>query len=433
MINILKRQLFSSRILLVLLLLLPLCGFVFYAVHVRPQFFIFIIAALVFISGLLIFFRRRLASIRAQHDIRRQDFLEQANLLESDIGKEWQSVRSFQKKMVDYGQLKDIAEKLNETFALQDTSKALSVEVSRLFGQKDITVILYLFHSKTGELGLSASQKGQMEVNLKAKKGDLYDRWVAKNMKALLVEDVKNDFRFDSEKVRTEDSRVIRSLMSVPMMIGNKAIGILRMDSPKPEYFYPENIRLLTTIADLGAVAIENAQLYEKIEGLAIRDGLTELFLRRHFLGRLAHEMNRERRQKSQLSFLMIDLDHFKKYNDKYGHMAGDIVLKTLSMMLLDIFNEPGEMVCRYGGEEFAVFLPDRSKEQALELAETLRKRIEGQSIILRREKTNITVSVGIATFPKDAHIKDDLIEKADRALYQAKKEGRNRVHSFKS
>lgn len=424
----LKKQLFSSPLFLALLLFLPLGVFVSYAAYIRSQFFVLLGITILFILGLLVFFHRKITMMYAEYDIRRQDFSEQANLLESDIEKERQGARALRQKMVDYGKLKDIAEKLNATFSLEETSQVLSNEVSQMFGQKDTTVILYLFHSRTGELGLSASQKGQMQVNLKAKRGDLYDQWVVKNMQVLLIEDVKNDFRFDDGKIHTEDSRTIRSLMSVPMMIGNKAIGILRLDSPKSNYFYPENLRLLHTIADLGAVAIENAQLYEKIEDLAIRDGLTGLLLRRHFLERLDHEINRARRQKTQLSFLMIDLDFFKKYNDQQGHIAGDIVLKTLSMILSDICSQPGDMVCRYGGEEFAVLLPDRFKQEAGRFAEALRKKVEDQAIILRRQKTHITVSIGVAAFPDDADLKDDLIEKADGALYQAKRKGRNQV-----
>jgi len=423
-----KRQLFESRFFLTALFFLPLCGFVLYAIFADRKFFILILAVLMFLSGLLLFLRRRLMSLRAEYGIHRQDFLEQANLLESDIKKEWQSVESLNKKMVDYGQLKVIAEKLNQSYSVQDTSRTLSSEVGRLFGQKDTTIILYLFQSRTGELGISASQKGLMEVNLKEKKGDLYDKWVVKNLQALLIEDSKNDFRFDLERVHTEDARLVRSLMSVPLMISNKAIGILRLDSPRPNFFQADKLRLLTTIADMGAVAIENAQLYEKIEDLAIRDSLTGLFLRRHFLDRLSHEMSRELRQHKDLSFLMIDLDYFKKYNDNYGHMAGDIVLKTLGFMLTDIFDAPGNMICRYGGEEFAIFLPECSKEDAVRQAEVLRKKIEGQAIMLRREKTKISVSIGVATFPEDGQLRDDLIEKADTALYEAKKKGRNRV-----
>jgi diguanylate cyclase (GGDEF)-like protein len=178
----------------------------------------------------------------------------------------------------------------------------------------------------------------------------------------------------------------------------------------------------------LTSIAIENAQLYEHLETMAIKDGLTGLYLRRHMLERLAEEISREMRRGQDLSFLMIDLDRFKQYNDSFGHMAGDIVLKSIAQMLEEYFNHPGDLVCRYGGEEFCVVLPDCPKAKAMSLANELRKKIEAHEIILRRQKTRVTVSIGVAAFPKDAPGRDDLIFKADEALYQAKETGRNKV-----
>ena len=108
--------------------------------------------------------------------------------------------------------------------------------------------------------------------------------------------------------------------------------------------------------------------------------------------------------------------------------MAGDAVLKTIGWILQDSFQDPGSLVSRYGGEEFAILLPDCSKTDAVKLAEELRKRIKKQEIVLRNQKTNITVSIGVATFPTDAQIKDDLIYMADNALYEAKAKGRDRT-----
>ena len=124
----------------------------------------------------------------------------------------------------------------------------------------------------------------------------------------------------------------------------------------------------------------------------------------------------------------MIDLDNFKQYNDTFGHVAGDIVLKVIAKILGDVFNQPGNLVCRYGGEEFCVLLPDCSKDKAKQAANELRKRIEQEKIILRRQETTVTVSIGVASFPKDAQMKEELIYKADHALYKAKEQGRNRV-----
>jgi diguanylate cyclase (GGDEF)-like protein len=373
-------------------------------------------------------FHSRLQKKQSHIALLKEEYFEKANLLKVELQHEWETIASLRLKIINYAQLKDLTEKLSLCLSLEETSGTLSVEVSKLFGHKDVTVILYLFHSTTGELGISSSKKGQMQVNLKAKKGDIFDHFVVKTMHPLLVEDVQTDFRFDLDKMDAEDKRLIRSLISTPLIVGEKTLGILRVDSAVARHFTTDDLRFLRTIADLTSIAIENAQLYERLETMAIKDGLTGLYLRRHMLERLGEEIAREMRKGTELSFLMIDLDFFKQYNDSFGHMAGDIVLKTISQILEEQFNHPGELVCRYGGEEFCVLLPDCPKSKAGVLANELRKKIEAREIILRRQKTHVTVSIGVAAFPKDAQGKDDLIFKADEALYQAKETGRNKV-----
>jgi diguanylate cyclase (GGDEF)-like protein len=361
-------------------------------------------------------------------ELEKQDAIEKKNLLEIEIRKESEVIDSLMQKIVNYSQLKGLTEKMTLCLSTEDTSKTLSREVSRLFGHAEITAILYLFHARTGELGISSSQKGQMNVDLMAKKGDVFDAWVVKTLQPLLVENAKSDFRFDIDKVTTEEVRPVHSLISVPLLIAHKAIGILRVDSLRENHFRMEDLRFLTTIGDLGAVALDNAQLYEHLQELAIKDSLTGLYLRRYLMDRFPEEMARQLRNKKELSFLMIDLDEFKKYNDRFGHSAGDIVLKMVGAFLADTFKEPGNLVCRYGGEEFCVLLPECPKQKAVQLAESFRKKVEWQSIDLRRQQTHITVSIGVAAFPKDAQLKEELIAKADSALYRAKNAGRNQV-----
>jgi len=405
----------------------PLAGFFVYATR-DPVAYFFLAAALLADIFLLMAFHGRLQKKQSQIALLKEEYFERANLLKIELQHEWETIASLRLKIINYAQLKELTEKLSFCLSLEDTSNTLSVEVSRLFGHKDVTVILYLFHSTTGDLGISSSQKGQMQVNLKAKKGDIFDHFVVKTMHPLLVEDVGTDFRFDLDKMDKEDKRAIRSLISTPLIVGEKTLGILRVDSAATHQFTTDDLRFLRTIADLTSIAIENAQLYEHLETMAIRDGLTGLYLRRHMLERLGLEISREIRRGYELSFLMIDLDHFKQYNDSYGHMAGDIVLRSIAQILEEHFSSPADLVCRYGGEEFCVLLPDCPKSKAFVLANELRKKIEAREIILRRQKTQVTVSIGVASFPKDARGRDELIFKADEALYHAKETGRNKV-----
>lgn len=429
MTEILKKQLFNSPVLLLVVFILPLLGFLISALFWDEGILIPLCVCLCLIISSTFYYSRVLFRRRSHERLQEQNLAEMSNLIDADIEQEILSIDSFQKRIINYSSLKDLTEDLSMSLYLEDASKTLSEKVDELFGGRNATVILYLLHSKTGELGILVSRKGQMRVNIREKKGDVFDEWVGKHMQPLLIEDIRSDFRFDENKT-SQKERKFRSLISVPLRMGNKMLGILRVDSPEENFFVTDDLRFLTAIGDLGAVAIENAQLFEKLERLAIKDGLTDLFLKRHFLERLAAEIPRHLRVKESFSFLMIDLDHFKHYNDKFGHIAGDIVLRTVSMILKDTFKEPGDMICRYGGEEFAVILPGKTKNEAIEVANHFRKKVCDQSILLRRQKSNISVSVGVATFIEDATLADELIQKADKALYEAKEKGRNQVCS---
>ena len=419
---------FSPLVVLLVFLFILLVVLFAYALNYHRDFF-WIICVLVSMAGIyFVALRRMFRAIKANHELACQDLLEKRNLLEVEIRQEADVVDSIHKKILNYSQLKGVTERLGMCLSVQDTTQAICREVNRLFNHGDMTVILYEFHSKTGELGIAFSHRNQMQIHLKSKRGDLFDTWTVKTLQPLLVENTRSDFRFDMEKIASEENHPVGSLVSVPLVVGHKVLGILRVDVPQENHFTIEELRFLTTVGGLGAVALENAQLYDHVKNLAVRDSLTGLYLRRYLLERITEEINRQLRHKGEMSFLMIDLDEFKQYNDRFGHTAGDIVLRAIANILNETFPEPGNVICRYGGEEFCVLLPDCPKSRAIQLAEALRKKIEWQQIMLRRQKTNVTASVGVAGFPKDAQFKEELIARADAALLLAKQAGRNQV-----
>jgi len=356
-----------------------------------------------------------------------EEIKENINVLEDEHDKHKKESISLDKKEIRYGALKDVVSVLNSSLIMDDVTKNIMDSAFHIVGKSD-SGLLFLVDTKKQELHLSLSRNMAHPEKIKTKKGDILDDWVFKHRQCLLVEDIRKDFRFSEDGLAGEYERNFRSVISCPLMEGRKVIGILRLENLKPYIYTTEDLRLLDIICDIGAVSLQNSMLYRQTMDLAIRDGLTGLFLRRYFLERLKEELSRSLRTNTGCSFLMLDIDNFKNYNDEYGHTAGDMVLKIISRTLLS-FKDSG-IACRYGGEEFAVLLPDVSKKDALRTADNIRKALKKEDIELRRIKTHVTISIGVATFPEDAKVQDELIMKADDRLYKAKREGKDKVVS---
>ena len=183
-------------------------------------------------------------------------------------------------------------------------------------------------------------------------------------------------------------------------------------------------------LASQFALALRRIRLTEDLEDMAITDGLTHLHTRRYLMERFGEEFGRAKLKGLALSLLMIDVDFFKKVNDQYGHLAGDQVLKEVGHFIGQHTREI-DITGRYGGEEFCVILPDTDKSGALVAAERIRAAVQGGRIKAYDRELSVTVSIGVATFAEDAHQMEELLDKADWALYRAKKMGRNRVVGF--
>jgi diguanylate cyclase (GGDEF)-like protein len=219
----------------------------------------------------------------------------------------------------------------------------------------------------------------------------------------------------------------IRSYAGAPIQVKGKTVGFINLNAAVPGYFKEEHARRLQAFANQAAIAVENAQLYAQTQQLAITDDLTGLYNRRGLFELGRREVERAVRFGHCLSVLMLDIDHFKAVNDSYGHQTGDQVLQILSKRCLENIREI-DILGRYGGEEFVILLPESNPENTQQVAERLRKLIENQPFPTRQGSVQITISLGLATVCEREEDLAALIERADQALYIAKRSGRNRV-----
>jgi diguanylate cyclase (GGDEF)-like protein len=221
------------------------------------------------------------------------------------------------------------------------------------------------------------------------------------------------------------------SLLVLPLLSADEAIGTLTLVSKRRHRFRKDIREMLGVIANQVAISLQNALMYKKMETMATTDGLTGLTNHRTFQERFGDLLERSERHGHQAAVLLCDVDHFKGVNDTYGHPIGDEVLRQVARVL-KANTRKIDISARYGGEEFAVVLEATDEAGALQLANRIREDVAALMVDSDKGKLQVTMSIGVATFPADARDRAALIERADLALYHAKETGRNRVVSFR-
>jgi len=241
----------------------------------------------------------------------------------------------------------------------------------------------------------------------------------------------------EEARLRSEDKYLqilgTKYFVTAPLKAKDKVVGVVLADNiftQKP--ITKADVGMLNLFANHAGLAIENSRLYEETVYLSNTDWLTKLWNHGHFQVALSNEIARTRETDMPLSLLMLDIDDFKNYNDRFGHVAGDFIIKEMAKILIEASRKK-DYVCRYGGEEFAIILPQTTKEDANHIAHRLREKVTQHNFPNQEHQPRkvFAFSCGISTFPKDAADKDSLIKNADAALYKAKKEGKDRIFMF--
>ncbi len=218
-------------------------------------------------------------------------------------------------------------------------------------------------------------------------------------------------------------------MLCVPVLSGLSVLGVLGVFSKTDTILFNEHdLHAAEAIASQAGIAIQNARLFEEVNQLAITDPLTRLYNRRYFFNLARVELERAKRYGTDLSFIMLDIDDFKRVNDTYGHLIGDEVLMAVSEVIRNTIRKV-DLAARYGGEEMVILLPATTQEAALVSAERLRLAVEELKVAVNGNSVSVSISLGVSSFEQRQDIPiSKLLDQADQAMYLSKQDGKNRV-----
>ncbi|GAC1345598.1 MAG: hypothetical protein NVSMB23_21950 [Myxococcales bacterium] len=362
----------------------------------------------------------------AAHDIEQERSLEQMQRELSLQGE----LRSANERMAAHVRemelLLGVAASLSGTLDLPQQLADLGRKVCEGFDIADLSVMLIDDATQQLVVEAVAGEAPAGARGMRFQIGEGVAGQAAARGETIYVPDVSQDPRYLHYKGSRQNTG---SFVAVPLRVKGRVVGILSLNRPRAGAFTPQEIRLAEAIASQAALAITNARLYAQTLEMSYTDPLTGVPNRRQLFARLEQEWTRSLRFGDDLSLLMVDLDLFKNVNDAFGHTVGDAVLRGIALVLKRNVRKV-DTVARFGGEEFCVVLPRVAKAEAVEVAEKLRRAVAATPLPgpPGHPALHLTVSIGVASHGADATDVAGLIEKADQALYDAKRAGRNAV-----
>ena len=377
---------------------------------------------------LLLYNRHKLTKDAATGQYLKLDHLEREyNLLLQKYDKQKKLQGSFYKKIHHFMQLREIAKEAAFSLAPEAIKRQVISDLMQIIEAGDI-YFLWEMSSDLQTLPLQVLESSKGISLTEAIRSDEFNLWTMRHRQPLLVKDIAKDYRFNAQRIIAKTKT--RSLIMAPVTTGDTIMGIIRIDSFQQDTFSVDDLRMLAIIANIAALTIYNARLFQQTQYLADHDELTGLYVKRYFIEKLNSSIKEAQISGSAFTVLLLDLDKFKNLNDNYGHSVGDKVLQKVGRVLEESIPQrvSQPVVARYGGEEFVILLPNTARVDAKIIAEEMRKAIAGEAFIVRRQEIWTTVSTGVAEFLLNGNSAEAILASADAALYQAKREGRNKV-----
>lgn len=375
---------------------------------------------------LLFFFERQREIYFKYYQPQVEETQESINMAGEEIKSRKAALGVLPQKAEKISSLAAIVNKFTSLMEKDKIEEFLLSQVDRFFTQAD-TILLFMFNRDEDILELAYSFK-KNTIIIKEKHGDFMDWWVLRHNQSAFIEDFTEDFRFDCYASPAYNERKSLSFIISPLSQGDEVMGVVRVESTAKQAFSLDDLRTLRILCDVAAAVLERASIFNRVEELATKDELTDLYLREVFFSRFKEELIRAKVTKTRLALGVLDVDDFKQVNDTYGHTVGDLVLKKTAEVLNVIVGNSGNIVSRFGGEEFVFFLVRCENSGARRIAERIRDEISKVRINFRRKKISFTSSMGVVFYPDDGKDFLDLMKKADELLYEAKRGGKNRV-----
>jgi diguanylate cyclase (GGDEF)-like protein len=403
-------------------------------VQAASLIFLPVILSFLALISVLLFYQRNWQRLITEAEERRKSVSAETELLRERFEARIESLRHLEERVDGLVHLFEAARDLNECLDFSELLSALEQKIASQFNFSRGTVIL--LETEPGKLDKRISRLIPFGPK-KREDLEISGEFAKKCLEVItsVNQTVRLDLANAEDEARFSPFGTEFPLWLFPLSVERQLIAILAIEGASSDDFQKFEI-----LASQLALQVKKIKLYETVKETSIVDGLTHVFVRRHFMERFSEELKRAFRYQFPLSVLMVDVDHFKSYNDQFGHLVGDKTLREVAQIIRDNVRRV-DVIGRYGGEEFIIAAPEIDKKQGMELAERIRQAVATKRFRLYDEETEVTVSIGVSSFPSDLtgrELKEfsdigltELIRKADQALYQAKAKGRNQIVAY--